>query len=543
MPFRLFRNHFSLLEQRLPDFERTHPMSNRLIATLLILAGATAPALAGTFTLKSMEYSTDHFVPHIHYEGVVYAGDVDALRGMYDELVDCRDACGSPWGRSTAVITMDSIGGSYAGGLALARFFREKHIATRVEAGMECYSACAFAFLGGSGYSTQDGIGPYNDRILEPGGVLGFHAPYFMDEALEAKIAEEGAPQVMGESREDLAKMVRELVDWNVDPNIISTMVSMGPGEFYYVDTPADLFLNRVQLPEAPREVWQPDVATGIYNVCLRLLAQHENRILEEVAGRIDTTFVPNIGMEVMESSTLGVRTEHQLHGFAISDSPLAINFCAARGDDYETTQDLEVALFSRGLAEASARISYFAREKGWSTAGTGGNPARRILQKNGMYHYLLDPDVRLAELENKPVNIFSRFFTLNPPAKPTFTADLVEARSEGGVTLYGLGDLLMWVRVGSASLFDTARGELKGDGYLITNQSESDSAFIREGTYVDTGNPFSFVAFKNGNGATLVRMELAKQPGDAPTDGEFDLMNRIACSLTFGTQKLNCGG
>src|SRR5690606_32028891 len=114
-----------------------------------------------------------------------------------------------------ALVTLHSPGGNYIEGLKLANFMRENHIATVVEQGSSCYSACAFAFLGGTGYSPQQGIGIYIDRMIELGGRLGFHAPYFASEDLDDIVAEIGVGNVLGASRDDIALMIRRLVEWN----------------------------------------------------------------------------------------------------------------------------------------------------------------------------------------------------------------------------------------------------------------------------------------------------------------------------------------
>ena len=41
---------------------------------------------------------------------------------------------------------------------------------------------------------------------------------------------------------------------------------------------------------------------------------------------------------------------------------------------------------------------SFFNRQNGWSSAGTGGNPLKRILQKGALNHYFLPLGVDLGE-------------------------------------------------------------------------------------------------------------------------------------------------
>ncbi|MDF2984099.1 MAG: hypothetical protein K0Q69_3871 [Devosia sp.] len=130
------------------------------IALLSIAVALPSGAAAATISIVSMQYSATHPVPHLHYDGDTADGDVATLQGMYDTFVKCRLSCIGPDGGATAVLTLNGPGGSYYEGLALADFLRANHIATVVERGSSCYSACAFAFLGGSAWSSQEGSAP-----------------------------------------------------------------------------------------------------------------------------------------------------------------------------------------------------------------------------------------------------------------------------------------------------------------------------------------------------------------------------------------------
>ena len=71
-------------------------------------------------------------------------------------------------------LCLNSDGGSFVGGKALEDHFMTEGIQTYVRRGHRCHSACALAFLGGSEWGDMR----HASRTLEPGGVLGFHAPY-----------------------------------------------------------------------------------------------------------------------------------------------------------------------------------------------------------------------------------------------------------------------------------------------------------------------------------------------------------------------------
>lgn len=71
-------------------------------------------------------------------------------------------------------LCLNSPGGSFLAGMALEDLFMTDGIQTYVRRGDQCHSACALAFLGGSEWGDMR----HASRTLEPGAVLGFHAPY-----------------------------------------------------------------------------------------------------------------------------------------------------------------------------------------------------------------------------------------------------------------------------------------------------------------------------------------------------------------------------
>ncbi|MBB3937361.1 hypothetical protein [Aureimonas phyllosphaerae] len=107
--------------------------------------------------------------------GAIVDGDVERFG---------REASKSSPDGERVVVELRSPGGSYVEGLLLAAAFRRAGAATVVRGGAECYSACALAFLGGAeplrdvGVEGDDIPNQPPSRTLEPGGTLGFHAPY-----------------------------------------------------------------------------------------------------------------------------------------------------------------------------------------------------------------------------------------------------------------------------------------------------------------------------------------------------------------------------
>lgn len=98
--------------------------------------------------------------------GVIAMGDAEKIAAILDKTGDGVDARNS--------ICLNSPGGNYLAGKQLYDAFMTDGFATYVRKGDECHSACAIAFLGGSVW----GDFRHPSRTVEPGGIVGFHAPY-----------------------------------------------------------------------------------------------------------------------------------------------------------------------------------------------------------------------------------------------------------------------------------------------------------------------------------------------------------------------------
>lgn len=79
----------------------------------------------------------------------------------------------SMWDENAA-ICLDSPGGDFVVGKQMARLINLNVWRTAVTSEASCSSACALAFMGGTG---SIGMYTYSHRVVYPGGELGFHAP------------------------------------------------------------------------------------------------------------------------------------------------------------------------------------------------------------------------------------------------------------------------------------------------------------------------------------------------------------------------------
>lgn len=503
------------------------------ILAIVVWAIAISGASAATITLRSMHFSASHMVPHIHYEGPVEPGDVAELKRVYETYVKCRDVCAAGDGRPNAVLTLRSPGGDYAQGLALIEYLRENHIATWVQAGDYCYSACAFAFLGGTGYSSSEWIGAYVDRVAEPGSVVGFHAPYLPEDAL-AQIAESmGTGYLWDSSRSSLALMVEKLVQMNVDPTIIAIMVSMGPDQTYDIATAEDYYLTRSALPPISLGYWIDTPQLAIRYACQYLLAQLNAGYPAFAGFSMATEFTPDIAID---------EAGEKLSGFKISDKPLPLGHCSVTNGSFKTDGEYNVALYlTPGIEGTSAPIlTLFNQHGGWSTAGLGGSSTRRVQQKGSLSHYFIAPTVALADLSSRagPAIDALRFVPETNLALPSVGSDLDIIYEDEHNRIARVGDIWVSVQLGSLDLYATADRALRGKGVNLASDAEGGGAFVRTGTYAASGQSFTWIGLKSEDASAIVRIEY----DDAEMSAIVKTMiGRLQCAANLNGVHLNC--
>jgi len=515
-------------------------MLRSLLAAALVLCGATA-ANAAVISVVSMQYSAAQPVPHLHYEGGTDAGDVAQLQAVYDSFVKCRIECLGPDGGSTAVLTLNGPGGNYYEGLALADFLRANHITTVVERGASCYSACAFAFLGGSGYSSMERYRTYIDRQIEPGAILGFHAPYRDEASFLEALEQRGAGEMMTESRDSLSRMVRELVKWNVDPEIIHYMMGMGPDRTYDIVNADDYYLIRAALPPSAARDWITDLPSAVRNACMRLLAISDRGDPLSYREFFDMPWVDDLGTNELGKTVSGYRW---------SDELLDVGSCGIDSAVDGVTPEMHVATyFSPSLPAApgtpgtiATDTNYWNVEQGWSSAGAGRNPLKHVFQKGALNHYWLPVGVNVDSLDlpGELAILANRFFTAFPPLLPTIDSRLELVSSTATSRVSRLGDVWVFEQTGPKLLFDSAVAD-PGLGLTYSNDGASDFGFVRDGTYAD-GTPFTWFGFANGDNAAVVRIFVSHPDGSPPTEDEKALLRELQCAVDFQGLKLGCG-
>ena len=504
-----------------------------VVAMSVALPAAPGFATAADISVVSMTYSAAHPVPHLRYDGDTLAGDVEKLRAVYDQFVHCKTECIGNRGGATAVLSLNGPGGDYHTGLAIADFLRANHIATVVERGDYCYSACAFGFLGGTGYSSDPTIGAYVDRMVEPGSTVGFHAPYFDDATLRAALEERSPSEVMGFNRSNLSLMVKELVKWNVDPEIVFYMVDMGPDQTYDLRNADDLYLVRTALPPTPTSAWVADVPSAVRNACLRLLAIYERSDPLLLQDAIQGPFIEGIGREKFAGP---------LSGYKLGDDPLGLGHCSVTDNSVGSNYELDVALYMNAGLDGNSLplLSMFNRQDYFSTAGIGGNPLKRVFQRGGMNHWFLPVgvDIDTLDLPGEFAIEAQKFLTVLQPAMPAMPAALTVASEDGQSRVMHSGNVWVFVQTGSSRLFDVARLNPEFGVDYPTNSATA-TGFVQQGTYPD-GTFTSAFGFLSGDGAAaVVRILIAG--GGAPTEAEAALVREIQCATEFTGLRLSC--
>lgn len=363
-----------------------------LLCVLALSVTVSIPAVAGTVTFRSAQFTAGKPVPHLHYEGPVVAGDLEWIAGALSQSVDCDPRTLPDTGGNCAVLTLNSEGGDYDEGLRIARFLRAQAIATWIEAGSTCHSACAVAFLGGSGQSSAPSIGAYVDRTIEPGATLAFHAPETTAASLGEMVHQPGLETVLGGDRDSIALLIRDLAGWNVEPRLLALISGMEGEQVYRAATAQDLHLLRTALPDAPRRLWAPDAAEALRNVCLRLLAHHLGIRPDEARDHLSGAIAYDLGTD---------DRGWELSGYRLGDMPggSAIGHCATHSSDAPLDGNADIALFHEPGVGGHMRpaLTFFHRPDGWSMLDVDGPAEGRLFQRGIIGHLFLPPETELG--------------------------------------------------------------------------------------------------------------------------------------------------
>ena len=256
------------------------------LAASAVIGLVSPPGVAGTLSLESRTIPgltpKAPIVSHrLRLTGMIEAPDADRLRS---ELTRLR-AQGVAGEGPLAVLELSSKGGNLLEGIKIGYLLREFGVATVVRREDACLSACALAFLGGTGRRSGPTAEP--SRTLEIGGQVGFHnfsvnVAWVLNETQSD--AARGIARGFDLARAGAAQMMRFVTDMGVSPGFVAGMVGLPPEQWHYVETAGDFLDLGIEpkgtLPSGGR------LEVQAANVCSRLIGRADPSRARRTTGR-----------------------------------------------------------------------------------------------------------------------------------------------------------------------------------------------------------------------------------------------------------------
>ena len=209
--------------------------------SIVILGLATSEAHAGTwYDIPGANVELREC--NKKFEGVIEAGD---LTNNIESLIDRRICLNSPGGSLSEVTEFIQLiqekNGFGAGGDDAVT------IATRIQAGDKCESACAVLFMFGSNSYRS----AYQDKILEPGAKLGFHSPF-----IDPRLGDKYSGDVAFAGGIQIANLLSSATYKTSTPmgvlpeELLSIVFGTPPDQMHYVDTCAEMYILGISTPD-----------------------------------------------------------------------------------------------------------------------------------------------------------------------------------------------------------------------------------------------------------------------------------------------------
>ncbi|UIJ85275.1 hypothetical protein LZK77_16285 [Rhizobium leguminosarum] len=251
---------------------------------LYILVGLIA--VSGAAKIEAAEITRgDGSDCQISLSGPIASGDLDRLEKAVSR------------GGS---LCLDSPGGDFLEGLAIAEWLAGRNIATVVGNGALCYSACAIAFMGGSDWEQIY----LPKRKLHIGGKLGFHAPYLI--ALNKTYSGAELEATYSDGFQAVARMMELGAGMGeigfIPERVMLKLLAAGPRDLYVIDDVIKAKALSIELIGVPKAKW---TAASLCNACI---------VRNERRARIDACDQPvssaAISKDVVQTSFFGFAGE-----------------------------------------------------------------------------------------------------------------------------------------------------------------------------------------------------------------------------------------
>ena len=231
---------------------------------LNVVSGQGATLSVDSKTIPGLTAKSPIVSHTIRLSGPIEEGDADKLRVILTRL---KAATSPTLDRPLATIELSSAGGDVYEGLKIGYLLREYSVASVVRARDLCLSACALAFLGGTGSRSGPTFVP--SRSIEIGGQVGFHNFSLntnSEQIPAAKGGREGMIVGFSMARGGASALVRYATTMGLDMSFIAGLLGRPPEQWEYIDI-AQTFMSLQVCPiglERPR----PLPATIAANIC-----------------------------------------------------------------------------------------------------------------------------------------------------------------------------------------------------------------------------------------------------------------------------------
>lgn len=217
----------------------------KYIATLIPLLFLTLhPAHAAEFAVAKIIEVNDgqtaaHSRVHLTLIGDISPGDTTKLTSLLDGALKVKGADAL----SSIHLSLNSAGGSFAEGVALMHLFKDRAIETIVAPGNRCLSACALAFLGGTGINDASEF--QVSRTVYPGGLLGFHAPSLNLDS-STMVPAVLMQDAYAEALNAIGILINDAKRFDILPSLLQKIITTPPEKMYIVQTVDDFARWRI---------------------------------------------------------------------------------------------------------------------------------------------------------------------------------------------------------------------------------------------------------------------------------------------------------
>jgi hypothetical protein len=181
---------------------------------------------AGTF--RTMSSATERC--NLTFEGPITEGDSHQLERNLPSWAE----------RGEFTICLNSPGGLLAEGIQMARIIADRGVATLVQSGDVCTSACAVMFLGGTCQATGD-TGVYTNfcRFVDRNAIVGFHAPFIQQlESSQSEVfTSDDVRAIWSRSRLASREYATALDNLGVPTRMIMDFLAVNPNDIAIIRT------------------------------------------------------------------------------------------------------------------------------------------------------------------------------------------------------------------------------------------------------------------------------------------------------------------